>query len=67
MHTIFWQVVYVGSETICTVDGLHFNSTYYARVKAANSSGDSEYSDPISLQTTEGNVQIMHSDVSVRV
>ncbi|XP_061173989.1 E3 ubiquitin-protein ligase TRIM9-like isoform X2 [Saccostrea echinata] len=48
-----FRVVYVGSETICTVDGLHFNSTYYARVKATNNSGDSDYSDPISLQTAE--------------
>nr|XP_011442473.2 E3 ubiquitin-protein ligase TRIM9 isoform X4 [Crassostrea gigas] len=48
-----FRVVYVGSETICTVDGLHFNSTYFARVKATNNSGDSDYSDPISLQTAE--------------
>lgn len=49
----FPQEVYVGTETICTVDGLHFNSTYKSRVKAFNSSGVGQYSKTLVMQTSE--------------
>lgn len=47
------QEVYVGTETICTVDGLHFHSTYKSRVKAFNGSGVGQYSKTLIMQTSE--------------
>ncbi|XP_043112228.1 E3 ubiquitin-protein ligase TRIM9 isoform X7 [Puntigrus tetrazona] len=48
-----FREVYVGIEMICTVDGLHFNSTYKSRVKAFNSSGVGQYSKTLVMQTSE--------------
>ncbi|XP_075304049.1 E3 ubiquitin-protein ligase TRIM9 isoform X4 [Odontesthes bonariensis] len=48
-----FREVYVGAETICTVDGLHYNSTYKSRVKAFNASGVGQYSKTLIMQTSE--------------
>ncbi|XP_037097110.1 E3 ubiquitin-protein ligase TRIM9 isoform X1 [Syngnathus acus] len=47
-----FREVYVGTETICTVDGLHYNSTYKSRVKAFNASGVGQYSKTLIMHTS---------------
>ncbi|XP_057715631.1 E3 ubiquitin-protein ligase TRIM9 isoform X1 [Corythoichthys intestinalis] len=48
-----FREVYVGTETICTVDGLHYNCTYKSRVKAFNASGVGQYSKTLVMQTSQ--------------
>lgn len=51
----------MGTETICTVDGLHFHSTYKSRVKAFNASGVGQYSKTLIMQTSESTSPFLSS------
>ncbi|XP_054616926.1 tripartite motif-containing protein 67 isoform X2 [Dunckerocampus dactyliophorus] len=48
-----YREVYVGKETVCTVDGLHFNSSYNTRVKAYSAIGVGPYSKTVVLKTSD--------------
>ena len=51
---VFLQEVYTGEERVCTIDGLHFDSIYRARVRAFNNTGTSPFCEPLCLQTAQG-------------
>lgn len=65
-HCVSPQEVYVGTETICTVDGLHFHSTYKSRVKAFNASGVGQYSKTLIMQTSESTSHLCSLPMSRR-
>lgn len=56
----------MGTETICTVDGLHFHSTYKSRVKAFNASGVGQYSKTLIMQTSESTSHLCSLPMSRR-
>nr|XP_032830058.1 E3 ubiquitin-protein ligase TRIM9-like [Petromyzon marinus] len=65
-----FREVYEGTEVMCTLDGLHFSSTYRARVKAYNHAGAGPYSKTVLLQTSPvawfaWDPTAVHEDVAV--
>uniref|UniRef100_A0AB74NKG8 Tripartite motif-containing 9 n=1 Tax=Penaeus monodon TaxID=6687 RepID=A0AB74NKG8_PENMO len=63
-----FREVYSGEQTVCTIDGLHFNSIYRARVRAFNSTGNSPFCEPLCLQTAEVawfTFESSHPDVTI--
>uniref|UniRef100_A0A0P4W887 RING-type E3 ubiquitin transferase n=2 Tax=Scylla olivacea TaxID=85551 RepID=A0A0P4W887_SCYOL len=48
-----FREVYTGEERVCTIDGLHFDSIYRARVRAFNNTGTSAFCEPLCLQTAQ--------------
>ena len=51
------QEVYRGDRTACSVEGLHFDTEYRARVKAVNRVGYSAYSGVVRIHTAEGSIR----------
>ncbi|XP_042891724.1 E3 ubiquitin-protein ligase TRIM9-like [Penaeus japonicus] len=47
-----FKEVHRGPETVCTVEGLHFNTVYHLRVRAYNISGVSPVSSPVPIRTS---------------
>ena len=50
------QEVYRGDRTACSVEGLHFDTEYRARVKAFSRVGCSAYSVVVRVRTAKGSV-----------
>ena len=50
------QEVYRGDRTACSVEGLHFDTEYRARVKAFNRVGFSAYSSVVRVHTAQGSI-----------
>ena len=51
------QEVYRGDRTVCSVEGLHFDTEYRTRVKTLNRVGCSPYSGVVRIHTAEGSDQ----------